>query len=350
MHACVSPLVSVIVPAYNAETFIGFTLDSVVSQTYKNIEVLVVDDGSQDRTGKIVQSIAQRDSRITLVQQSNQGVAAARNLAIEKSSGEYIAPVDADDIWYPQKLEKQVQCLLQAELSVGLVYSRSIQIDAAGFPVISGKVSFKKPVIKPEGKVYFALVRSNFVGNSSTPLIRRACFETVGYYNCQMKQQEAQGCEDWELYLRIAERYQFRVVPEVLVGYRQVSGGMSSNSRSMRRGFEVIRADVQRRHPEVPDLILRRANVENYFYLANRSNQCHNPGGALVWLLKALGSDFSTTLLRRKFYRVVWQSLSRLTTRLIASSVYLARSIATRQQHKSDHQVIEIPEISKQTK
>jgi glycosyltransferase involved in cell wall biosynthesis len=96
------PLVSVIIPAYNAENFIAKTLESVLSQTYQNIEVLVVDDGSTDTTAEIVKSFVQKDSRVSLLQQSNAGVAAARNLAIEKSKGEYIAPIDADDIWYPQ--------------------------------------------------------------------------------------------------------------------------------------------------------------------------------------------------------------------------------------------------------
>ena len=123
------PLISVIVPAYNAETFIQRTLDSILTQTYTNIEVLVVDDGSQDRTAEIVESFVEKDSRVTLLKQKNAGVATARNLAIEKSRGEYIAPIDADDIWYPQKLEKQVQCMLEADQSIGLVYAWSVRID-----------------------------------------------------------------------------------------------------------------------------------------------------------------------------------------------------------------------------
>lgn len=122
------PLVSVIVPAYNAEAFIGQTLDSVLSQTYKNIEVLVMNDGSQDRTAEIVEVIAQEDSRIILLQQLNAGVAAARNLAIQNSCAEYIAPIDADDIWFPEKLEKQMQLMLKADPCVGVIYAWSAYI------------------------------------------------------------------------------------------------------------------------------------------------------------------------------------------------------------------------------
>ncbi|MEG4205620.1 glycosyltransferase family A protein [Microcoleus sp. Pol7_A1] len=97
------PLVSVIIPAFNAETFIAKTLESIRYQTNQNIEVLVVDDCSTDTTSEIVKSFAQKDSRFSLLQPSNSG-AAVRNLAIEKSKGEYIAPINANDIWYPQNL------------------------------------------------------------------------------------------------------------------------------------------------------------------------------------------------------------------------------------------------------
>ncbi len=100
------PLVSVIIPAYNAENFIAKTLASVVAQTYRRLEILVVDDGSSDRTQSIVQTMAQQDPRIKLFKQANAGVAAARNAGIDKAKGEYIAPIDADDLWHPETLEK----------------------------------------------------------------------------------------------------------------------------------------------------------------------------------------------------------------------------------------------------
>lgn len=103
-----APLVSVIIPAYNADNFIAQTLESVLSQTYQNIEILVVDDGSTDTTPEIVKDFATKDSRVNLLQQSNAGVAVARNLAYLHSKGEYIAPIDADDIWYPQNLENKL--------------------------------------------------------------------------------------------------------------------------------------------------------------------------------------------------------------------------------------------------
>jgi glycosyltransferase involved in cell wall biosynthesis len=101
------PLVSVIVPAFNAATTLAEALGSALAQTYKNIEILVVDDGSTDATAAIAREFAAADGRVSLVRRSNGGIAAARNSGIAVSKGAYIAPLDADDLWHPTKIEKQ---------------------------------------------------------------------------------------------------------------------------------------------------------------------------------------------------------------------------------------------------
>jgi len=194
-----APLVSVIIPAYNAETFIERTLNSVLTQTYTNIEVLVVDDGSQDRTGQILESIADNDRRVRLFTQKNAGVAAARNLAIEQSTGDYIAPIDADDIWYPQKLQKQVQCMLSKGPAVGLVYAWQVRIDEDDRILGPVDIQSYEDFSSAEGNVLPALVYCNFLGSASTPLIRRSCLQQVGGYNTLLKSLDAQGCEDWDI-------------------------------------------------------------------------------------------------------------------------------------------------------
>jgi len=305
----------VIVPAYNAEAFISETLESVLAQTYRNIEVLVVDDGSQDGTAAIVQAFAQGDSRIQLFQQSNQGVAAARNLAIHKSRGEYIAPIDADDIWKRQYLEKQVQCLTQADASVGLVYAWSGYIDEKG--ISSGECQESRL----EGRIYLSLVYGNLVGNASACVIRRICFEQVGNYNCQPKAENAQGCEDWDIYLRIAELYQFRVVPEVLVGYRQMAGTMSTNHRAMVRSYHLVMAAVQQRHPELPARLYRWSCSNFYSYLAEQSRRCGNHGATLFWLYKAVQLDFVPLLLPNT-YKKFGTSLLKLMVQPVTTLIW----------------------------
>src|SRR5215218_7122776 len=113
------PLVSVVIPAFNASKTLGETLKSVQQQTYDNLEILVVDDGSHDDTSTIVAAVGKLDPRIHLLRQPNKGVASARNLGISKATGGFIAPIDADDLWHPTKLEKQMRMMLEAGSDLG---------------------------------------------------------------------------------------------------------------------------------------------------------------------------------------------------------------------------------------
>jgi glycosyltransferase involved in cell wall biosynthesis len=305
-HNLNQPLISVIIPAYNAEEFIAKTLESVLSQTYQNIEILVVDDGSTDTTAEIIKSFAQKDRRIILLQQSNAGVATARNLAYLHSKGEYIAPIDADDIWYPQNLEKQVECLTKSEPFVGVVYSWSLDINEGD--LLTG--GFYNSTI--EGSVHDALVYKYFIGNASSSLIRRACFEKVGGYNCKFKLENAQGCEDWELHLRIAQYYQFKVVPEYLVGYRQIASSMSGNYAAMAKGHTLILADVRRYHSKVPEKVYRWSSSNFYIYLAVKSNRNGNYRSTLFWLYRALKEDLLMVLMRHNLYLLAIASMLKM--------------------------------------
>ena len=296
------PLVSVIIPAYNAEMFIAQTLESVLAQTYVNIEVLVVDDGSSDRTLEIIKSFALRDSRLILLQQVNSGVAAARNLAIAKSKGEYIAPIDADDLWSPHKIARQVKCILNAEESCGLVYTWSVKIDEFGFIISEDRTNVL------EGYVYPALAYCNFIGNASVPLIKRKCLDRVGLYNTQLKLQGAQGCEDWDLYCRIAEHYQYQVVPEYLMGYRSTSQSMSCNFDSMLKSYFLVVRDIMKRHPEIPQKIFKWSEAQFYMHFARQSIVAKQYNYFFKWWLKALLTD-KIVIFYFRIYRIIWSSI-----------------------------------------
>ncbi|BAU13815.1 glycosyl transferase family 2 [Leptolyngbya sp. NIES-3755] len=295
-------LVSVIIPAYNAEAFIGQTLDSVLAQTYQNFEIIVVDDGSSDRTAEIVKSYAERDRRIRLICQENSGVAAARNLAIQASIGKYISPIDADDIWYPEKLEKQVRCLETADETVGLVYSWSVYLNEAG--EIIGRYIADQDFTAAEGNVFNGLLYFNFLDNASTALFRRSCIDRVGGYNCNLRAQNAQGCEDWDIYIRIAEQYSVRVVPEYLIGYRQYVGSMATNAPVMARSYEVMMTEVQQRNPNIPDRIRRWSRSTFYNYLIGKSYVSGDYQNMFVWIARCLSVD-RVVLLRPGLYKVV---------------------------------------------
>jgi glycosyltransferase involved in cell wall biosynthesis len=215
-------LVSIVVPAYNAGRTIARTLDSALAQTYPHIEIVVADDGSKDDTAEIVHRYAAADSRVRLVQQPNQGVAAARNTAIRHGTGSLVAPLDADDLWLPTKLEKQVARMAAAGPDVGLVYTlfRVIDPDDRLLPT--------QQRYRPEGWVFLQQSRQNFVANGSSILVRRSVMEEFGGYTTGLRALGLEGCEDFHLQMAIATRYTYAAVPEYLVGYRKTPRNMSS--------------------------------------------------------------------------------------------------------------------------
>ncbi|MBE9011371.1 glycosyltransferase [Pseudanabaenaceae cyanobacterium LEGE 13415] len=301
-----SPLVSVVIAAYNAEAFISDALDSIQAQTYPYFEVIVVDDGSSDRTAEIVRSYSQNDDRFRLIQQENFGVAASRNLAIQQSSGKYIAPIDADDVWYPKRLEKHVQRLEASDESVGLVYSWSMYLTE------SGKIRAYSPFGQlgaAEGNVLAILVFYNFLDNASTAMFRRSCIDAVGNYNTELK-----TCEDWDLYVRIAEQYRFAIVPEYLIGYRQYSGSMSTKCVTMSHFYELIMSRIYQRHPELSPSIRCWANTVFYNNLLSKSYLAGDYALMFRWIFYSLKGDYAL-LLRPGIYKVTLVAIAKTLTK-----------------------------------
>lgn len=292
-----APLVSVIVPAHNAQAFIAAAIASACGQTYRNLEVLVVDDGSHDRTAAIAAAMSQCDRRVRLLRQSHRGVAAARNGAIAQARGQYIAPLDADDVWLPRKIERQVRAL-QRSARAALAYCWSIDVDQHGHPT-GGLYAHETPP-----SVRAALLFRNFVGCGSVPLIRRSCLEQAGLYQTGYAARGAQGCEDLDLYRRIAEHHEFVLVREFLVGYRQAPGRMSSNTLAMARSFRLALHDCRRRHPHIPRRVLRWSLARQCFTLHSRARGYRQYGPALALLLASVSLD-PRLLLERDFYRLV---------------------------------------------
>jgi glycosyltransferase involved in cell wall biosynthesis len=254
-------VVSVIVPSYNASRYIGETLDSALGQTYSNFEIIVVDDGSKDHTQDIVDDYARRDSRIRLISQPNSGVGSARNRGIAEASGEFLAPLDADDIWYPQKLEKQVESLERRGEEWGCAYCWSKSINERGEAVLP---LARWPI---RGKVFYPLIYRNIIGNASVPLFRTSAVREIGGYRTRTEQGGVQGCEDWDLSLRVAAKYLVDQVPDYLVGYRQIASTMSSNVVGMAKSYEFIMSELRRNYPQIPKKLMRWSAAHFYNYL-----------------------------------------------------------------------------------
>ncbi|AFZ22780.1 glycosyl transferase [Cylindrospermum stagnale PCC 7417] len=221
------PKVSVIIPAYNAMTYLPETLESVLRQTFTNFEVLIIDDGSSDN---IVEWASQlTDSRVKFISQNNQGSSAARNAGIINSSGDYIAFLDADDLWQPTKLEKQVH-ILEENPEAGLVYTWTALINHQGIP--TGRIFANDA----ESYVWENLIKHNIVECGSVAMVRCCCFENVGVFDQNLHSY----VEDWDMWLRIAARYPFKVIREPLVYYRQYPTSVSKTWGAMEQGFHQV--------------------------------------------------------------------------------------------------------------
>lgn len=210
-----SPQISVVIPVYNGERTILETIASVQQQTFSNFELIIINDGSTDRTLELVNSV--EDPRIKIFSYSNGGLSVARNRGISHATGEFITFTDADDLWTPDKLELQLAAL-QEHPDAGVAYSWTYYMDEKGESFhTSSTVLF-------EGNVHANLLLGNFLESGSNPLIRREAIESVGEFDSTLRY-----CEDWEYWLRLASRWPFVVVPKQQILYRQTSGSMSSN-------------------------------------------------------------------------------------------------------------------------
>lgn len=234
------PLISVIVPAWNAEATIHDTIGSVLRQTMPDFEILVIDDGSTDGTLAVLDGIS--DQRLRRMSFANAGLAAARNRGIEHSRGEFLSFLDADDLWTPEKLEAQLAAL-RSRPEAGLAYSWTAFIDD------EGRYLFAKEPQHFEGDVYADLLRECFIASGSNVLIRRRCVDSVGSFDARFP-----AVEDWEYWLRVAARWPFVVVRRYQILYRLSAKSMSSDVpaieeaslRLVERGIEAAPRAVSR--------------------------------------------------------------------------------------------------------
>ena len=257
------PLVSVVVAAYNAASTIAATLASIRAQTYYAIEILVVDDGSTDATPHIVEKVASDEPRLHLFRQSNGGVARARNAAIAAAKGEWIALIDADDIWHPEKLARQIRVALTSELAPALVYSWCRRIDTLD-RVIADQ---GRPM--HSGMQFDQLLAFNFMNNASNAIFRADAFRTVGGFDETYQKSGAFGAEDITLYLALAERWPITPAPGFLVGYRTVGSGMSAAPERMRMSVEIMLHKLEQRVTDASPAVFKLSRTFYDIYAAS---------------------------------------------------------------------------------
>jgi glycosyltransferase involved in cell wall biosynthesis len=276
------PTISVIVPAYNVERTILETIKSVQQQTFSDFELIVINDGSTDRTLELLNTVT--DPRLKVFSYTNGGLPTARNRGISHATGEFIAFLDADDLWTPDKLELQLAAL-QQHPEAGVAYSWTYFKDEQGVH------SYADESNRFEGNVYADLLVKNFLHNGSNPLIRKQAIESVGEFDPTLK-----SCEDWEFYLRLAAKWPFLLVPKPQILYRQSSGSMSSKVEVMEkylllvieRAFESASLELQFLKPQSLAWVYKYGAQQ---YLKQSNSQIRDVNKAGSKLFKAIATN-----------------------------------------------------------
>ncbi len=220
------PLVSIIIPVWNSARFLAETLRSVQAQTYPHFEVLIIDDGSTDATADVAREFCAADPRLRFVARPHAGISATRNAGLDLASGEFIAFLDSDDIWLPEKLARQME-LFRTDPRTTLAYTNFYFWD--GERDLSLYYRANKPL--PDGDAAGQLVRACVFCLSSV-VVPRAIFDRADRFDDRVD-----SCEDWDMWLRLAENnFWARGLREPLVRYRRHPGSVSTNKLKMNHG------------------------------------------------------------------------------------------------------------------
>ncbi len=279
-----TPLISVIIPVYNGEKTIRETIESVLNQTFSNLELIVINDGSQDSTLDIVSSI--KDPRLQVLSHKNAGKSISRNRGIEEACGEFISFLDADDLWTLDKLEAQLKAL-QANPQAAVAYSWVDYIDENGDFFRDGNH------ITMNGNAYEKMLIQNILENGSNPLIRKEALTEVGYFNESLKH-----AEEWDMWLRLAARYNFVTVPYPQILYRVSSTSSSTDVLSMEKVCLQFIEQAFNNAPASVQHLKKKALSTLYHYLTFKSLESplsrKNGIFAIQFFGNAIKNDLST--------------------------------------------------------
>jgi glycosyltransferase involved in cell wall biosynthesis len=337
-------LISIVIPAYNAERFIGRTLSSALNQTFKDIEVIVVNDGSTDKTQFVVENVAVNDRRVRLFNTVNRGVAMARNFGIENAQGEYVAFLDADDLWHPTKIERQFKALSAhvSDPTWAGVYVFSRIIDEEDRVVGDGQVT-----IKCRGYVLARNFVLKFVGNGSSLLVRREAALAVGGFDPSYAEAGLGGCEDLDFELKLAAQYRIEAVRSFLVGYRVYEGNMSSDRVRMAKSMVATIEQHIKRNPSMPPRIRRWGVGDGYRYAFEllRSAKKFRPAMGACWMMLLNDPILSIYVAVTDLPRIVRRKLMRLLAIALPSAPTARKFLCTHPEAGLDQPIVALTRI-----
>jgi len=238
------PKVSIVIPAYNAETFIEETMDHAFKQTLTDFEIIVVDDGSSDRTKQVIEKYT---DKVKYIYQKNQGTSAARNNGIDHAQGKYIAFLDSDDIWFPLKLERQIN-FLESNPKIDLVGCDAELINESGESFNKLYSRGKKYDVPPD-EMLAQLLKRDFIPFSSV-VVKKSLVRNLGGFDLSMV------CEDYEFLMRAVQKYNIAFIDEVLMQYR-----ISPNNKSQ---------NLENHHRDIIKIMNKFVNAENLNLAINK--------------------------------------------------------------------------------
>jgi len=286
-----NPLVSVVIPMYNVANYIEAALESVLTQSYQNLEVICVDDGSPDNSADIVRTIS--DDRIKLVQQQNRGLAGARNTGLNVAQGKYVALLDADDLWHEDKIKLHVEHLEQ-NTDIDISYSPSLFMSESGELLSIGQFPKLTNVTAKD------VLCRNPVGNGSAPVIRSRLLakiekQTTNKLNMRVEyfDERLRQSEDIEFWVRCALTYnaQFEGIEQAVTYYRINADGLSANLEKQFASWQHAMDYNREQHAEFFARWYSLAKAYQYRYLARRAVKSNMPNAATSYLVKAFKTD-----------------------------------------------------------
>lgn len=289
-------LVSIIIPVYKAEKYVAKTVNSALEQTYKNIEILIIDDGSPDRSLEICQQLT--DPRITIISQQNRGLPGARNTGIRYAKGKYLAFLDADDLWLPEKIEKHIEHLENSP-AVGVSFSRSAFIDGSGQSLGIYQIP------KLENITPTLVLCRNPISNGSAAVIRRKVFQDIkfqdnlygaveNFYFDEQLNHSNSDATDVECWLRITIKtnWQIEGIAEALTLYRVNSGGLSANTLQQLSSLEEVIEKTRSYAPELIDRCGKLARAYHLRYTARRAVSLQDGSLAVQLINQSLATNW----------------------------------------------------------
>jgi glycosyltransferase involved in cell wall biosynthesis len=305
-------LISVIIPCYNAEQTLSETVDCVLRQTYKKWEIIIVNDGSTDSSPQLAEKLT-AFGNIKVIHTPNRGVSNARNTGAENAKGEFLAFLDADDVWQPEKLQLQINYFSKQPL-LGVCFSKVRFTSQSGKSLNQYSLVPKKPL-----NAYSLLVENHLCTSSNIMCRKQVFLETTGF-DPSMNYAEDQ---EWLLRVALNKRWLIAGVPEVLLDYRTQTGSLSSSLYKMEQGWQALIQKVKGYDPDFVDQHYLRAQATYLRYLARRALRQGEPAQlGLNYMKRALLSDWTILIISP------WRSLATLTALvfwLIAPSKHTAQ-------------------------